>query len=1287
MKISSFNHFVVLFLFIYSNLLYSQKEANIWYFGEYAGLDFNSGSPTLLLDGKLNTEGGCATISDTNGNLLFYTDGRTVWNKNHQTMLNGTKLNGGNRSTHSAIVVPKPSGLNKYYIFTVDDFIGNNGLQYSEVDMTLDGGLGGVTSTKNVLLHTPTTEKITAIQSSVANEYWVVSHKWGNNEFITFKVSSLGVDPNPVISAVGTTVNNDGASIGQIKIAPNGKKIAVARFPSISEVQIFDFDTSTGKVSNPLTLLKYSNDEQIYGLEFSPNSELLYTAVNYEGIFQFNLKAGSSGDIINSKIKLSTTNVSHDSFQLAPDGKIYIAGFAQSYLDVINNPNTLGLGANYVSEALYLGGRISFSGLPVFIQSFFTINFQSKNHCLGDATSFNVSNLENYDSILWDFGDGNTSTDKNPIHTYNQAGVYSVTLKVTSGVNTSVETKEINIYKTPSAIQPTDILICDGNNDGFYNFDLTTRTNSILNGQNTSEFEVDYYASMTDYTNKNKISSYSSYQNTNSYQEQVIVARVINKQNPDCEAITSFKINVFESPNPALSTDISNLSDCDNISVGTDNDGRIKFDLTEKESEILNSQLGTDFLVTYYEDENLTQLISAPVSYTNITPTQKVYVKIENKLNNNCWATTSFLLQVLELPTTNSSVSLKQCDNADINGFSNVNLNEVKTKIVSSPENYTITFFEEKVDAESNKNPISNPTEYTNQTVSNDTVWARVENAHGCFRVSEVDLIISTTQIPTSFSKVFYSCDNGIDTKDGIATFDFSSVTQEVKNLFPINQQLIIKYYRNEADALSELNAIVDIANYQNIDYPDQQNIYIRVDSELDNDCLGLGHHITLHVEKVPIANPVSINPECDNDRDGVFAFDTSTIHSTIIGNQTNVTVSYFDENGTLLQSPLPNPFITASQTIRAKIVNNASQDSNGQCYNETPINFVVNNVPIANTVPTQEQCDDDFDGIANFDTSNIETTVLGTQTGILVKYFDGNNNPIPSPLPNPFITASQSITARVENPQYAACYDETTIYFTVKEKPNFDLQNEVIICVNEITSIKLKVDNPNGNYSYEWKDESGNIISNSITTSVSKGGSYFVKAISNTGCESETKSIQVKESNIANITIDDLEVIDDSENNNSIRINTQNIGLINYEFSLLDIDYNILYDYQEMPFFDNLKGGIYTILIRNINGCGIQSFEVSIISYPKFFTPNNDGINDTWHIKGISESYYKSGTVKIYDRLGKILKVLSINDIGWDGFYNGQKLPSSDYWFYAELIDPKENIIKKRGNFSLLRK
>lgn len=643
-------------------------------------------------------------------------------------------------------------------------------------------------------------------------------------------------------------------------------------------------------------------------------------------------------------------------------------------------------------------------------------------------------------------------------------------------------------------------------------------------------------------------------------------------------------------------------------------------------------------------------------------------------------------IEILEAPSITTPVSLKQCDNSDINGFSFFNLNEVKEKIIANPDNYTITFHEEKIEAENNGTVIPNLTNYKNEKVSSDKVWARIENSNGCFEVSEINLFVSTTQIPSTLIKSFYQCDDGTNTTDGIATFNFSSVTKDIVNIFPSGQQLIINYYRNEGDALSEANKIENVSNYQNTGYPNQQNIYIRVDSKVDNDCLGLGAHISLNVEKVPVANPVTINPECDNDRDGFYLFDTSTIDAKIKGSQTDVAITYFNEKGKQLSSPLPNPFKTASQTISAKIINTASKDEDGQCYDETSINFIVNSVPIANPVVAQERCDDDTDGIVNFDTSTIENTILGTQTGLVVKYFDSNNNLLPSPLPNPFYTSSQKIKVRVENPVYDVCYEETDIDFIVREKPTFDLIDEDIICMNNNPQLKISIEKPNGINSYTWRDENNTILGKQPTLEVTKGGLYKVIATSIYDCESIEKQILVKESSPSTINFNDLKVVDDSENN-SIEINTTDLGLGNYEFRLLDKTSNVIRDYQDEPFFNNLDGGVYTLEVNDKNGCSPVSFDVSLLSFSNFFTPNGDGKNDFWQIKGISKTFYESGKVSVFDRFGKLIKTFSINDVGWDGYYNGNKTSTNDYWFIAELVDLNGNTRIRKGHFSLIRK
>ena len=1301
------NVFFFIFFLLYSTLIFSQKEANIWYFGKYAGLDFNSGTPVALTDGKLNTIEGCAAISDKNGDLLFYTDGVSVWNKNHSIMLNGQGLLGHISSTHSALIVPQPQSSSIYYIFTVDQHGNPNGFRYSKVDMTLDNGLGGITPTeKNIfMISGPVSEKITAVKHANNQDYWIVSQKFNSNEFIAFKISNSGIDFNPVISKVGIYVGDHfNRTVGAIKISPNGKKIAVARagyyLALPSDVQVFDFDTSTGIISNPITfyssIYEYTS---LYGVEFSPNSKLLYITEHYYVhylsqhyyLYQYNLEAGDETAIKDSKkVIYNITNRSINALQLATDEKIYVAVYESEYLDVINNPNIEGINCNYIINGVSLNGRQSYSGLPPFIQSYFNTSFNFENVCFGNTTQFTLT--DTVDSAVWDFGDvasgiNNTSTALAPTHIFSSPGDYEVSVTVTVGTETATKTSIVTIYVVPTATKPTDKKICDDNNDGVYVVDLTTQNTTILNGQDPLVFNVKYYAGLADFTNEIAITSPNNYTNKNAYTLETIYAKVYNKNNESCFDSTNFTIQVFETPLP--STTISPLTYCDNTSVGTDTDGIILFDLTQKETEILNGQIASNFTVEYYSNASYSVQILNPAAFQNTTNPQTVYVKMFNNGNANCVATTNLSIEVFELPIVTNPVVLKQCDD-DTDGYSPFNLTEVENEISTNAIIETITYFKTFAGANTNNtsDKILNPTTYTNQYTSIDTAWARVENTNGCFRVSEIQLIVSTTLIPTNFQRVFYECDDYVDSindeKDGVTTFDFSSVTSEIVSIFPISQQLIINYYRNEADALAEENPIPDISNYRNVGSPTTQTIYVRVDSQLDNDCLGLGGHITLHVEPIPIANTVTINRQCDDDFDGFFPFDTSTVEAAVLNNQTGMLVSYVDQNGNTLPSPLPNPFLTTSQIITIRVTDSNSQDIDGACFAEITLEFIVDKKPIANTVADFIECDDDLDGQFAFNTSTIEASLLKGQTGMLISYFDENGNALPSPLANPFLTGSQTITAKVENQLNATCFSETAINFTVHPKPEFGMDETDIICLN-ILPKQLNIFNPKqSNYTFLWTDSSGNEVGNQPTIEITKGGVYTAVATSANGCKSFPQNIDVTESSIATLNVGLITITDDSENN-IIAIESHQLGIGDYEFAIQKEGESIGF-YQDEPNFENISPGIYSVYVNDKNNCGTISIDVSVIGYSKFFTPNNDGYNDYWNVIGVSQHFYPSSLIYIYNRFGKLVAQIKPASQGWNGFFNGKPLPSSDYWFTVELIDSKGNRRIRKGHFSLLR-
>jgi gliding motility-associated-like protein len=1266
-------HLLLLFVFLLSLSCYAQGEANIWYFGNKAGLDFNSGNPVALTDGKMNTAEGCATISNATGQLLMYTDGITVWNRNHQVMFNGSGLLGHNSSTQSAIIVPKPNSSNIYYIFTSTDLGNAEGVHYSEIDMNLDGGMGAITATKNVLLLTPACEKITAVKNASGDGYWVVIHGFGNNNFLAYSITSAGLNLMPIISNTGSIASHMNHTVGYLKFSPDGTKLISCGFQN--SIELFDFNAATGIISNPkLISSKVAN----YGAEFSPSGKIAYITTgdaNIIELLQFDLTASNIPNTATLLYKASNINHQIGALQLAMNGKIYTPIFDKPYISVINKPEVLGAGCNFQLNAVSLRTGLGQSGLPQFIQSFFNFGINVQNNCLGDLTTFSLSGNQVITSATWDFGDGTTSTTINPTHTYASAGKYTVSVTANGS---SINTKEITISAVPTATKPQDLLICDGNNDGFSTFDLTTQNTAILNGQDANLYSIKYFANATDYTNKVAIATPNNYINKTAYQLQTIIAEVSTNANSECKSTTSFNIDVFDSPKP--NTVVPKMISCDNTSVGTDTDGRVLFDLTQRAATILNGQASSQFVLSYYKDSALTQNIATPTAYSNTNPSETIYVKMTNKDNGACFATTSFSIEVLALPIITNVVDLKQCDD-DIDGFSVFNLEEAIAKITTNAANETIAFFRLPTDAQNNSNPITNTTTYTNQVVSNDAVYARVSNANGCLRIAKVNLLVSTTQIPLHYAKSFTQCDDAIigTNTDGIASFDFSGVTAEIQNIFPVGQLLDIRYFRNLADALAEKNAITDISNYRNTGYPNTQKIYIRVDSQINNDCLGLGNHITLNVERIPIVQPLT-QIHCDDDQDGKFAFDTTNLESQLLNGLTNVSVAYFDQNNLSLSSPLPNPFLTSSQKLKV-IVTTATSTA---CSYESSIDFVVDDLPEAFPIPTSltTTCDDEADpslqdGKFAFDTTTFQNTILGGQTGMVVKYFDGNNNPLPSPLPNPFVTATQNVRVEVINPKNTTCTANLTLPFIVNPVPKIALTGDELVC-SDLPSFTKVLDaglldgSPTTDYSYVWSFN-GNTIAGetNYTLTVNTAGLYTVQVTNAQGC-SKTRTFTVVASDKAKIT--DVKIVDLAESNSIMVSVAASFG--DYVYALDDENGS----YQTDTIFTNVSAGIHTIYIKDLNGCGIESKEVAVLGIPNFFTPNNDGTNDFWNIKGANASFNANTIIYIFDRYGKLVKQISPQNQGWDGTFNGQPMPATDYWYSIQLEDGR----LFKGHFAL---
>ncbi|MGR6088361.1 MAG: T9SS type A sorting domain-containing protein [Arcticibacter sp.] len=364
-------------------IAHAQKQDYIWIFGDSTGLDFNTPVPTPLTGVNTYSIENSASISDSNGNLLFYcsasygTDTTSLKNRLFQLMPNGNQMYGGASATQGSTIVPFPADTMKYYLFSFYPPVLGLGthLYYSIIDISLDNGYGDVIQ-KNVLLNNAYyfTEKTQIVRHGNGRDWWLITHEGysNNNKFIKYLITPSGISA-PYYQNIGSILNGAG-NIGQLKFSQSGNKLVLVAARGI--LNIFDFNRCTGVISNTIDLSYFvpSGTSAFYGGAFSSNEQILYVT-NLDSLFQYDLTATN---IAGSKqlLLVKSMNCSFGQLQLAPDDKIYLATMCggslpnnvftneNMNLTVINDPDVYGPGCNLAPYSFSLGGRRSFLGLP-----------------------------------------------------------------------------------------------------------------------------------------------------------------------------------------------------------------------------------------------------------------------------------------------------------------------------------------------------------------------------------------------------------------------------------------------------------------------------------------------------------------------------------------------------------------------------------------------------------------------------------------------------------------------------------------------------------------------------------------------------------------------------------------------------------------------------------------------------------------------------------------------------------------------------------------------------------
>ena len=455
---------------------------------------------------------------------------------------------------------------------------------------------------------------------------------------------------------------------------------------------------------------------------------------------------------------------------------------------------------------------------------------------------------------------------------------------------------------------------------------------------------------------------------------------------------------------------------------------------------------------------------------------------------------------------------------------------------------------------------------------------------------------------------------------------------------------------------------------------------------------------VTASVNPMPVIQSTIDFKNCDEDgtADGFTDFNLNEVTSIITNNASGLTVSYHltdsDANATPGANPISpvsfnNADATAS-TVYARVENTFG------CFSVSTVKLSVSSTLLpADFNFKLAACDIDgnADGFYDFDLTQASTIFINQLPAgqpLSVHYYRTlddaqlEQNEIP---PANYINETKDshvLYVRVENENDGNCYGiGPFLTLTVQQIPQFEVNPTAIVCLN-LPPITIETFNPKGDYSYKWTDSNNVIISNNSSAEVFSAGVYKVIATSALNCESFPKTVTVSASDIATITMNDITVVDDSDNN-SITMNNSNLGAGDYEFSL-DTPFG---PFQDEAYFENLLPGTYTLYVSDKNSCGIAALDIAILGFPKFFTPNDDGQNDTWKVLGNDLNNIQISAIYIFDRFGKLVAEVDVNGEGWDGFYNGERLPASDYWYLVKYIDQYGDYKEKRGNLSLIRR
>ncbi|WP_273289547.1 choice-of-anchor L domain-containing protein, partial [Winogradskyella sp.] len=544
-----------------------------------------------------------------------------------------------------------------------------------------------------------------------------------------------------------------------------------------------------------------------------------------------------------------------------------------------------------------------------------------------------------------------------------ETGTYSVDI-IFTGVCQASDSIFVEFKPNPEVNPAQNLSICE--TDGTAEFNLSDNDDDILGTQNPSDFIITYHLTEQDAID-NVGALPTIYENVAN--PQIIWARIADSSQ-ECFATTSFELTVS---GITINNSVTPLLVCDD-----DGDGFAPFILTDRDTEVIGANNPSDVNVTYHltQTDAETDTSPLPIPYTNATAnSQIIYVRLDLINNQDCYNVTTLELEVLNNPVANTTTPYEVCDdNSD--GFAEFDLSTKDPEVIGPQTGVTVTYHATENDAIQGTGVL--PTLYTNMIAGSETIYARIENAAGCFDTTELQLIVNPLPITTAVSS--YELCDADNPGDGQELFDLTTKDAEVLN-GQVN--VTVSYFANQSDANTNSNEIIGL--YANISNPQE---IVAVLTNTNTNCSSQST-FDLIVNPLPtLVAPTPLEVCDDGTPDGLTEIDLSLKNAEISGGNPGYTVSYYldQSDADTATDPLPIPYTNTSnpQTVFVRVEDNATG-----CYDTVTLDLVVEQAPIANTPEPLRYCDPDNDGFGTFTLTDADDGITGGMPGLTVSYHE----------------------------------------------------------------------------------------------------------------------------------------------------------------------------------------------------------------------------------------------------------------------------------------------------------